>query len=175
MNSTGPVKSRISDKSLHSKSCYFTRAPQMNKELESRACQSKTSSFKVGHSLCVLYQGDSASAGVQLYIHTISKKSQMTEPSCTCCSCWCHFSWPTIWRWKMTGAAVKLNNTGSPILRFLNGCRSEFSCDRDSTFINHMQNRAESLLCTLQKPIKATQQWKWPRIPGAYLHPEWSC
>lgn len=51
----------------------------------------------------------------------------MDRGSRTCCSCWCHLSWPTIWRWKTTGAALKLNDSGSPTLLFTNGCRSEFS------------------------------------------------
>lgn len=48
----------------------------------------------------------------------------------TCCSCWCHWSSPIIWRWKTTGAESRLNSTGSPMLFFTKGWRSEFSCRR---------------------------------------------
>lgn len=48
----------------------------------------------------------------------------------TCSSCWCHWSSPIIWRWKTTGAEKRLKNTGSPMLLFTKGWRSEFSCRR---------------------------------------------
>lgn len=61
-------------------------------------------------------------------------------PYCTCCSCWCHLSWPTIWRWKTTGAVLKLKAPGSPILPFTNGCRSEFSYRKGNP---HVSNRSQ--------------------------------
>lgn len=62
-----------------------------------------------------------------LYSRNISDQPVFSGRS-TCCSCWCHWSSPMIWRWKTTGAENRLNNTASPKLLFTKGWRSEFSC-----------------------------------------------
>lgn len=54
------------------------------------------------------------------------------EANTTCCSCWSHFSCPTICRWKTTGARSRPKGSGSATL-FTNGCRSELSCQNKDT------------------------------------------
>lgn len=85
----------------------------------------------------------------------------------TCCNCWCHLSSPMIWRWKTTGAALKLNDTGSPELLFTNGLRSEFSYKRKSKFV--IQRRIK-LRFTFEMN-QSSPYYDQVSVLSAYLHP----
>lgn len=101
----------------------------------------------------------------------------------TCCSCWSHFSCPTICRWNTTGARSRLNGSGSATPLFTNGCRSEFSCQNTETKTkldsqNAAQDSTSGLGCWRASRNRWMQQMQAPSrawngcMQGMLLRPQ---
>lgn len=101
----------------------------------------------------------------------------------TCCSCWSHFSCPTICRWKTTGARSKPNGSGSATPLFTNGCRSEFSCQKTETktkldSLHAAQGSTPALGCWRASRSRWMQQMQAPSrawngcMQGMFLRPQ---
>lgn len=80
----------------------------------------------------------------------------------TCCSCWSQRSSPMTWRWKTTGAALKLKGSSSAAPAFMNGCRSELSCRSkkipQSATTSSMKNPLDSGQVRVRPLVPSNQQ-----------------
>lgn len=93
----------------------------------------------------------------------------------TCCSCWSQRSSPTSWRWKTTGAALKLKGSSSAAApAFMNGCRSELSCRRKEISHNQPQSAPGKPLWTAGRPfarqsLALITHWLSMSVPPPHL------